>query len=159
MQIEIWKDIFQWFKVSSLWNIKSNKGKIRRLCKNQQWYNQTIIKGKSYTIHRLVWYAFLWLDLNDSKTIVCHKNDTRDDNRIDNLFLWTQKDNIQDAMKKWRMKFSVVNKKIYQYSLKWDLIKEWDSSKSVREKWITSHSSSCALWKRKTAGGFIWKYI
>lgn len=158
MSEEIWKDIFHWYKVSSLWRIKSKKWKLLKINLNRHWYDRVSIKWKFYWAHRLVWYAFLWLDISNKKMLVCHKNDIRCDNRVENLFLWSHKDNSIDAVRKWRIPNIYSNKKVYQYSLSWELIKEWESCKDIRESWITSHASSCALWKRKTAWWFIWKY-
>lgn len=53
-------------------------------------------------IHRLVWQAFLWLDINNNKMFVCHKDDNPLNNHVDNLFLGTHQDNVDDMIKKWR---------------------------------------------------------
>ena len=75
------------------------------------WYRRVSLcdwgqKSTLFLIHRLVYFTFnsidrkfLWQKTN---TLVLHKNDIRDDNRLDNLFLWTQDDNIYDMIRKWR---------------------------------------------------------
>jgi len=57
-----------------------------------------------YKLNRLVAQAFLWLDYDNKYTLVCHKDDDGINNHIDNLFLWTHKDNTQDSISKWRCK-------------------------------------------------------
>lgn len=53
-------------------------------------------------VHRLVAWAFLWIDYFDSTKFVCHKDDVRNNNNLNNLFVWTQRDNIIDMWRKWR---------------------------------------------------------
>lgn len=113
--MEIWKDIiwYEWlYQISNLGNVKSLKfwkEKILNKRTDKKWnyygvilYNK--IRKKQIKIHRLVAQAFLWLDINNSKICVCHKNDIRLDNRLENLFLWDYRDNYIDCFKKWRHK-------------------------------------------------------
>lgn len=114
--MEIFKDIpwYEWlYQVSNLGNIKSlqnNKWDFREkllsIKKEKNWYLRVAIYSgkikKYYSVHRLVWSAFLWLELQNRKALILHKNDIRDDNRVENLTLWTHKDNSQDCLKKWR---------------------------------------------------------
>lgn len=115
MDEEVWKEI-QWFEwryfVSNLWNVKSIWGKLKvnivlKKSLTTTWYEQVNMYkkwiGKTYRVHRLVWQAFLWLDMSDSKIFVCHKDDNPLNNRLDNLFLWTCKDNIRDMINKGRL--------------------------------------------------------
>ena len=57
-------------------------------------------------IHRLVYCVFNWIDFKKynpyEKTLVCHKNDIKTDNSLDNLFLWDARDNFYDCYNKWR---------------------------------------------------------
>ena len=118
MSQEIWKDIFwyEWlYQVSNLGNVKSlgkwkthnSKERILKFSFSTWWYQKIVLcknwKVKDFKINRIVAQAFLWLDINDKYTLVCHKNDVRVDNRLENLFLWTHKDNMQDCVKKWRI--------------------------------------------------------
>ena len=51
-------------------------------------------------------------------------------------------------------------KKVYQYTLDGELIKVWDYMNEASEALGIKKTciSSCALKKRKTAGGYIWRY-
>lgn len=116
--MEIWKDIigYEWlYQVSSLWRVKSLKSwpyhnlwiLILKPLKDSRWYLFQILPNtkkekRHLRINRLVAQAFLWLDINDSKMFVCHKDDNPLNNSVDNLFLWTHQDNTNDRVKKWR---------------------------------------------------------
>ena len=126
---EIWKDI-KWYNnvysVSNLWRIKNKKyNKILKWTITNSWYRCITLSKIPVRVHRLVASAFLWLNLKfTGNNLVCHKNDIRDDNRLENLFLWTHKDNAEDKVKKWRAKWSDSNDmKLMYYLLK--KYKEW----------------------------------
>lgn len=70
-------------------------------------------RKRHFKINRLVAQAFLWLDYNDKYTLVCHRDDNGMNNHVDNLFLWTHKDNTQDSIRKWRCKLKwFINKSL-----------------------------------------------
>lgn len=179
--MEIWKDI-PWYEgfyqASTLSKIRSlprrklhstwkkyfiKKGKILNDRRSNIIYKEVILykdwRKRNFRVHRLVASCFLWLNLEDTKMLVCHKKEKLDekwflDNSKDNLFLGNHKDNSQDRDRKWR--FIAWNTiKIAQYSLEWIFIKNWDS---INSTWI-SHIREVIDWKRKTAWGFIWKLI
>jgi len=86
---------------------------------NLWWYKRVSLsiwkaKSKLYLVHMVVFCTFNNLSLDfkwqKSKTLVLHRNDIRDDNRLDNLFLWTQYDNIKDMKKKWRQRNWIIKK-------------------------------------------------
>ena len=115
--IEVWKDIeikdFDWlYQVSTLWKvriIKELKWKISwNWYRYLTWSNNWSIKQVKF--NRLIAMAFLWLNISDKKTIVCHKNDNTLDDRLENLFLWTHKDNMCDMMRKWRWRWQFTKK-------------------------------------------------
>lgn len=177
MEQEIWKDIpwYEWlYKVSSFWRIKSlvyrawkwfiNREKILSPWINDYWYLVvTLHKNwkRSYLVNRLVWQLFLWLEINNTSLLVCHKDDIRTNNNVNNLFIWTAKDNIQDCIKKRRFRWWDSQKKIViQFWMDWELIKEWEyMSLASRELSIPkSDISHCCNWYRKSAWWYIWKY-
>ena len=188
--MEIWKNIpwFNTYQISNLWNIKSFKNnkwglnkywkilKLTRINKIYKWLD-IIDKNnnrKILRVHRLVLYVFKWLDIKNKKLHWLHKCEKLCekwflDNSLENLFIWTHKDNMKDRDKKWRyiswMKGQIWkkcknSKKIIQKDLNNNFIKKWDSMKNVfRELWINNKNISLVcLWKRKTAWWYKWEY-
>lgn len=182
---EEWKDIpwYEWiYMASNYWQIKSldrfiidkwwNKfiiGKILKHFNNGKWYriitlNKNWIQ-KWFKLHRLIASVFLWLNLSSKNICVCHKDDNPCNNRLDNLFLGTQKDNTIDMVLKWRWNYFYWfdNKKshqVSQFNIDWTFIKTWGSICTVnRELWISRQwIMNCCKWKLKTSWWFIWKY-
>lgn len=176
--MEIFRKIkwFKDYKISNFWRVKSFKNwkeNILNPWKNNKWYLLvSLCKDwvvKYFLVNRLVWQAFKWLDINNSKILVCHKDDNPLNNHEDNLFLWTQKDNMKDCSIKWRTKWwhkwkfwknNHSSKKINQYTLDWTFIKTWDSMIDIEISiWILYQNiSNCCRKVQKTCWGFIWKY-
>lgn len=180
---EVWKDILGY---EGLYQI-SNLGRIRSLPRktNNQYCNGLIMKPhnsfgylklqlrkngkyKWFFIHRLVAQAFL----NDysSELQVNHINGIKSDNRICNLEMVTASQNQfhsyhilknTPSMKNHFGKNHVASVKINQYDLNKKLIKTWDSIIEASQKLDINASCICNNCKnrRKTAGGFIWKYV
>lgn len=135
---EIRKDIvwLEWeYMVSNMWNVKSLDRKVYKEYRKRNWEVYMwhhIIKGKILSqtnthgylsvrinnnrmlVHRLVYCTFNDIDIKfkwqKSNTIICHINDNKKDNRLENLFLWTQCDNIRDCISKWRRKCWIIRK-------------------------------------------------
>ena len=72
---------------------------------------------------------------------------------------WEGKYEVSNLWKFW--KDNDLSKKVYQYSLDWEFIKDWDSIMDIqRELWIRQNNiSACCNGRIKTSSGFIWKYI
>ena len=123
----MWKVLMTW-RVKKYWTVYKKIEPYYYLPRNNWKYkHQSVtLNNKKFYIHRLVWQAFLWLDINDSKTFVCHKDDNPLNNNVDNLFLWSCKDNYIDMFKKWRM---AVNKMLPQTRLSEDIIRFIKDSK------------------------------
>jgi len=177
--MEEWKDIkgYEWlYQVSNKWRIKRIsyvRVTTDKILKQWKFRGYSVIKlsikwkVKNFRVHRLVAQAFLWLNIRDTKKCVLHKleilNNWFLDNSIDNLFLWSHKDNMQDMVKKWRNNFKSriqKRKKVNQYTKSWKFIKTWDSMCEVTKNtqirnW---HISEVCNWKRKTAWWFLWKF-
>jgi len=183
--MEIWKDIqwYEWcYQVSNLGSVKSlsrYKSKIEKILKPwiaKWWYWIVILcvnnNKKTYKVHRLVAQVFLWLDINNPKICVCHKDEIfknwKLDNSVNNLWLGTHQDNMNDMNNKkrywWRFKIGIDNrfsKKVNQYTLDWEFIKTWDSTMDIYRKLLIdpSNISRCCNWLRKKAWWFNWEYI
>lgn len=137
---------------------------------------------KSCIVSRLVAQHFIPNPLNLPWAL--HKIEALDDNGFlynwyDNLYWGTRIDNIRDMINKWRWSnYSNSNRdpavwlwkfwkdhhcsvKINQYTKYGIFIREWDSAMDIeRELWIHHPNiSKVCLWKRNSAGGFIWKYL
>lgn len=57
-------------------------------------------KGKYFGIHRLV--ATVYIPNPDNKPFVCHKNNIRTDNRVENLYWGTHKENMEQMIREGR---------------------------------------------------------
>ena len=142
---EIWKEIpwlpkWKYF-VSNLgrvknWNVKTRKWKILKFESNRYWHQRVKLYWawggkdvKHYQVHRLVYCVFnnldynFWLYKNISKSIwlVCHKDNNPLNNKIDNLYMWTQKENMQQCNEEWRM---IIPKWMWEKNPNSKLVKE-----------------------------------
>lgn len=113
--MEIWTPI-KWYEelyhVSNTWHIKAIstsdrcKERILKPGKKKSWHRYVNLCknsiSRSTSVHRLVWQAYFWIDINDRKICVLHKDDDPSNNHVDNLFIGTAKDNVQDMMSKGR---------------------------------------------------------
>lgn len=178
---EVRKDIiwYDWlYQVSNLWRVKSLDRVILikqrdRVWRNIQvnrkikwiilentihhsWYCRLSIWNRWYLVHRLVFCTFNNLSLDflwqKSNTLVCHKNDIKTDNRLENLFLWTQQDNIDDMMKKWRrVQWRILKIKIWYEdveNIKSEYKRLWSIYKVAPLFWVSYATISRVInWK------------
>lgn len=173
---EIWRDVkgFEdFYKISNYGRIKSlnynhtkkerilkpevtKKGYLRiKLCKNGEEFK--------LLIHVLVAKTFLG-DKSFDGLQVNHKNEIKDDNRVENLEWCTPSYNVNYGNRNLKvskiMTNGVLSKKVYQYTLKGVFIKEWASLADI-ERTLNFHHSSiskCCNGKMENAYGFIWRY-
>ena len=108
------------FTNGNIYKIKNN-GDMRHIKGNKHATNylQAHINHKQYYIHRIIGFAFLGLDITDTKTQIDHKNHIRYDNRVDNLRIvshqqnnWN-KENVKGyywnkLMKKWGSRIRIA---------------------------------------------------
>ena len=178
---------YEWlYEISDQWKIK----RLERMLYYVDWRSCVLKEYISKWTLWTDWYISLYLTQNwcwknirahvliaqafipnpENKLEVNHKDLNRSNNAIDNLEWTTHKENMQDAWNKrkrktpnniWKIwKLCKVSKKLYQLSLAWDFIKEWDSTMDIqRELWFKNPNiSACCLWRKKQAYGFIRKY-
>lgn len=168
MELEEWRDIKDYeglYQVSNLGRVKSlifwsnvhkkffKREKIMKFGRNKQGYLTVVLcKDKIQTgknVHRLVAEAFI---PNPRKLQeINHKDENPSNNCVDNLEWCTHKYNIN---------YGIRGKKVIQYDLKGNKIKEWNSAveASKKTKICAGSICKCRSGSYKTAGGYIWKY-
>ena len=183
---EIWKPIVGWeglYEVSNLGRVRSldrdvpakigstetRKGKIKSQQKTRFGYMRVTLSKdkyrKTYMVHRLVGDAFL--PNPDSLPFINHKNETRNDNRAENLEWCTRLYNMNYGNCRQKIKDSHINnpflsKKVVKCDISGNPIEEYPSmAEAARQNNLSQgRISNCCLNKKKsrTHGGFIWKF-
>jgi hypothetical protein len=157
-EIEIEKEFDKKYFVSSLGRFKNSYGKIMENYKvNENGYIRVYIYKKTFTLHRLV--ALTFLENPNNKEQVNHKDGNKLNNSIDNLEFVTNKEN---QLHKFQMGLgNNYTRKIGQYDLSGNFIKEFKSIVLAGKELNISKSniSGVLINYRKTAAGFIWKYL
>lgn len=129
--MENWTDVtwYEWiYKISDKWNMISCERvkTFKRIYKWKEYIQSQTIPEKEIKFYtnvdgykcmklskdwkqvewrrnRIVYCSFNNLPLQFTKdNLICHKNDIRDDDRLENLYLWTSHDNNQDIYDRWR---------------------------------------------------------
>jgi hypothetical protein len=166
LENEIWKQLVleniitndkQYF-VSNLGRFKNSVGTIMDNYKvNENGYIRVYIYNKTYALHRLI--ALTFLENPDNKEQVNHKDGNKLNNAVENLEFCTNKENQIH-----KFKIGLGNnftRKIGQYDLSGNLIKEFKSISSASKELDIGKSNIRGILtnSRKTAGGFIFKYL
>lgn len=148
------------------------KKKILKPClRNKKGYLSVNIDKKRMNIHRLVLESFI--PNPEGKPEIDHINTIKTDNRIENLRWVTHKENDSNPLsikhrrekngRPWLGKFGKENpnsKQIVQLTIDGSFVKKWHCARDAeRELEIPFQNiSHCCRNKRKTAGGYKWKY-
>lgn len=122
---------------------------------------------QTVSIHRLIAEAFI--PNPENKPTINHKDGIKTNNYIENLEWTTYSENNQHAVdtglrqSPWTGKFGInhpLSKPVIQYDKANNKINDFTNAREAER--ITGinhkHISSCCLGKRKTHGGYIWKY-
>lgn len=143
--------------VSNLGRFKNSFGIIMDNYKlNENGYIRVYINNKTFGLHRLV--AFTFLENPENKETVNHKDGNKTNNCVNNLEFATNK---EQQIHKFQIGLgNNFTRKIKQYDLSGNLIKEFDSIVSAAKEMNVSKSTirGVLINYRKMAAGFIWKY-
>jgi hypothetical protein len=113
------------------------------------------INKDKYALHRLV--ASTFIENPNNKPVVNHIDGCKTNNCVTNLEWCTIQENNQHNHNVGLIK--VYTRKIGQYNLQGELIKEYNSIiEGERETGVKS-IKQVLYNKQKTAGGFVWKYL
>ena len=178
MKKEIWKDVLDYeeYQASNFGKIRSLKyGKVRILKprKDSCGYLQVDLykdgKHKHYSVHRLVWEAFVGkipdgyevnhIDEDKTNNFLFVNPDGSVDFEKSNLNLMTRKENINYGTRTER-----CSKRVLQFTLDWKFVREWPSTAECGRNGFC-HSAVVACCKNcyshegnNIYKGFIWMY-
>lgn len=177
---EIWKDIENYeglYQISNLGNVRSvdrivnagiennnkvvKKGKILNPVKDKDGYLKVSLSKnnirKNYFVHRLVGKIFIANNKNLKQ--INHKDENKENNCVSNLEWCDNKYNQNYGTRKMRIAKS-LSKPVIQYDLNKKYVKTWINSVEIEKKLkiCASNIRYVCLGKRKTAGGYIWRY-
>ena len=115
-------------------------------------------KMKTFKIHRLVCEAFH--ENPENKPCVNHIDENKTNNTVSNLEWCTYAENNNHGAHNPRIA-KALSKTVGQYTRDGKLIKVWQSAYEVQKQLGFSHGniSTVARDERKTAYGYVWKYI
>lgn len=170
--MEEWKDILNYeglYQISNLGRVKSlpkdshNQYNTERILKpfvGKDNYSRVILtkskKHKSYYIHRLVAEAFI--DNPNKFSVVNHIDENKQNNNVNNLEWCTAYYNQVYGTKNYRSSLK-RRKKLFQFDLEGNFIKEWDSITEAQNTLKIYNISNCVRGQSryKNVGGYIWK--
>lgn len=165
---EVFKDIKDYegiYQISNFGRIKSlhnyRKNNILKPKIKKGYYQIGLRKNnkrKWYSVHRLVAQTFLPNENNLPQ--VNHKDENKLNNNVNNLEWCSASYNNCYGTRIKRVQ-EKTSKKVLQYDLKGNFIKEYNSLREATEKnniKSISNISLCCNGKYKQAGGYIWKY-
>ena len=160
---EIWKNIYgyeEYYQVSTYGRVRTATGKYLKPCINRNHGCVYLYKDgerQKKWVHRLVAEAFI--DNANHGTIVNHIDENGLNNHVDNLEWCTPRDNTNYGTCIIR-RSEKCKKNIKQISTDGKIIKLWCGIIEAADGLGIDRSSitKAAKGKRKSAGGFLWRY-
>lgn len=143
-----------------------NAGTMRKVnqSKDKKGYLYFNCNGKYMFAHRFV--ASCFIPNPDNLPEVNHKDETRDNNCVDNLEWCDHSYNINYGTRnkkaaESRISHPKLSKKVYQFTKDGNFVKEWQSLHEIERVlgFDIGFISCCCNGKRKTAYGCIWRYL
>lgn len=166
---EFWMDISEYdgqYKISTYGNVKNKYGKLFSLQSDRYGYKSVLLrkngKQKRNMVHRLVISSFVPNPYGLPE--VNHKDENPPNNRVENLEWCTHKYNInygnRNAKVSAILKEVIKSTPVVQYDKDMSLIGEFRSTREAGRQTGVSQGGICKVCsgKRKTAGGYIWRY-
>ena len=153
------EDIFtdKRYYISNLGRFKNSYGQIMDNYKtNENGYIRVYIFKKTIALHRLV--AYMFLENPENKEQVNHKDGNKLNNKVENLE-WCS--NVENQKHKFEIGLgNNFTRKVKQYDLNWNFIKEYDSIVLAAKEMNVSKGTirGVLIKNRKTAAGYIWRY-
>ena len=146
------------YHVSNLGRFKNSSGIIMDNYKvNENGYIRVYIYNKTYALHRLIALAFI--ENVENKEQVNHIDGNKLNNSVENLEWVTNREN---QIHKFKIGLgNCYTRKIVQYDLEMNKIKEFESIIGASKELDIGKSniSGVLVNHRKTAGGFVFKYL
>lgn len=163
---EIWKDIAGYegrYMVSNFGRVKSMRclahdgEKIMKTVRHHTGYMIVSLGRKPrkvFLVHVLVANAFI--ENKEKKPYVNHIDGNKANNKASNLEWVTAKENTSHAIK---TGLRDSNKPVYQYDLRGNLVKKWDSQSAAARFYNKrpGNINNCVRGRNKTYLGYIWR--
>ena len=167
---EIWKNIegYPNYMVSNMGRVKrlgNDKSRKEKILKQQLDKNNYLTIGlvkdkkqKYFRVHRLVAQAFI--TNTNNYPVVNHKNEIKNDNRVENLEWCTVGYNNKYGSRIERVA-KANSIPILQFTKEMEFVRKWESAMDVERELGFDNSSivkCCRGKKYKSVGGYMWKY-
>ena len=111
--MEVFRKIpqFEKYKVSNYGNVIGSKGKLLKPIMSNGYFSVCLGRRKRINIHQMVAMAFLNHKPNGGVIVVDHINGIKTDNRLENLQVITQRENVKKGNRKGISKYMGVSYK------------------------------------------------